>query len=68
ELMDDAIPVYVSPAYSFVLYPNRDLTPFRDYYHISGEEEGETCIRSNLRYQSFPEFIKALVKDGWLRQ
>lgn len=66
--MDDAKPVYISPAYAFVSYPNRDSTPFRDYYNINGEGEGDTCIRSNLRYQGFPEFIKALMKVGWLNQ
>ncbi|KAE9404950.1 saccharopine dehydrogenase [Gymnopus androsaceus JB14] len=68
KLMDDAKPVYISPAYAFVSYPNRDSTPFRDYYKINGEGEGETCIRSNLRYQGFPEFIKALMKIGWMNE
>ncbi|KAF9069486.1 spermidine synthase [Rhodocollybia butyracea] len=66
ELMAEAKPYYISPAYAFVAYPNRDSTPFRDYYRINGEGEGETCVRSNLRYQGFPEFIKALVQVGWL--
>ncbi|KIK56688.1 hypothetical protein GYMLUDRAFT_247708 [Collybiopsis luxurians FD-317 M1] len=52
---------YISPAYAFVAYPNDDSTPFRDLYSINDEGEGGTCIRCNLRYQGFPEFIKALV-------
>ncbi|KIK63858.1 hypothetical protein GYMLUDRAFT_40939 [Collybiopsis luxurians FD-317 M1] len=66
ELMGEAKPYYISPAYAFVAYPNRDSTPFRDFYKINGEGEGETCIRGTLRYQGFPEFIKALVQVGWL--
>ncbi|KAE9406491.1 saccharopine dehydrogenase [Gymnopus androsaceus JB14] len=66
ELMGEAKPYYISPAYAFVAYPNRDSTPFRDFYRINGEGEGETCIRGTLRYQGFPEFIKALVAVGWL--
>jgi saccharopine dehydrogenase-like NADP-dependent oxidoreductase len=61
--MDHAIPYYISPAYAFVAYPNRDSTPFREFYNIP---EAETVIRGTLRYQGFPEFIGALVKLGWL--
>ncbi|KAJ3990052.1 saccharopine dehydrogenase [Lentinula detonsa] len=66
ELMGEAKPYYISPAYAFVAYPNRDSSPFRDFYRINGEGEGETVIRGTLRYQGFPEFIKALVQVGWL--
>ncbi|KAJ3830436.1 saccharopine dehydrogenase [Lentinula raphanica] len=66
ELMGEAKPYYISPAYAFVAYPNRDSTPFREFYNINGEGEGETVIRGTLRYQGFPEFIKALVEVGWL--
>jgi spermidine synthase / saccharopine dehydrogenase (NADP+, L-glutamate-forming) len=66
KLMAEAKPYYISPAYAFVAYPNRDSTPFREWYKINGEGEGQTCVRSNLRYQGFPGFIKALVEVGWL--
>ncbi|KAF9260420.1 hypothetical protein L218DRAFT_932518 [Marasmius fiardii PR-910] len=66
ELMKAAQPYYISPAYAFVAYPNRDSTPFREWYGIDGIDEGQTVIRGTLRYQGFPEFIKALVDLGWL--
>lgn len=65
ELMSHAAPYYISPAYAFVAYPNRDSTPFREWYNIP---EAETVIRGTLRYQGFPEFIGALVKLGWLNE
>ncbi|KAL0057758.1 hypothetical protein AAF712_015588 [Marasmius tenuissimus] len=66
KLMGEAKPYYISPAYAFVAYPNRDSTPFRKWYNINREGEGETVVRGTLRYQGFPEFIKALVDLGWL--
>jgi spermidine synthase len=65
ELMAYAQPYYISPAYAFVAYPNRDSTPFREWYDIP---EAETLIRGTLRYQGFPEFVKALVELGWLEE
>ena len=61
--MGCAKPYYISPAFAFNAYPNRDSTPFREFYNIP---EAETVIRGTLRYQGFPEFIKALVQIGWL--
>jgi len=63
ELMGCANPYYISPAFAFVAYPNRDSTPFQQFYNIP---EADTVIRGTLRYQGFPEFIKALVELGWL--
>jgi spermidine synthase len=63
--MGHAKPYYISPAFAFVGYPNRDSTPFREWYHIP---EAETVLRGSLRYQGFPEFIGTLVKLGWLDQ
>ena len=63
DLMAHAKPYYISPAFAFVAYPNRNSTPFRDFYRIP---EAQTCIRGTLRYQGFPEFVKALVQLGWL--
>ncbi|KAI5891223.1 uncharacterized protein SCHCODRAFT_02628453 [Schizophyllum commune H4-8] len=65
DLMGHAKPYYISPAYAYVAYPNRDSTPFREFYGIP---EAETCVRGTLRYQGFPEFVKALVQTGWLDQ
>ncbi|KAF8964129.1 spermidine synthase [Flammula alnicola] len=63
ELMAHALPYYITPAFAFVAYPNRDSTPFREYYNIP---EAETVVRGTLRYQGFPEFVKALVEIGWM--
>lgn len=61
--MAHAKPYYISPAFAFVAYPNRDSTPFREFYDIP---EAETVVRGTLRYQGFPEFIKSLVDIGLL--
>ncbi|KAH9850886.1 saccharopine dehydrogenase [Lenzites betulinus] len=63
DLMSVAKPYYITPAFAFVAYPNRDSVPFREYYNIP---EAEHVIRGTLRYQGFPEFVKALVALGWL--
>ena len=61
--MAHAKPYYITPAFAFVAYPNRDSTPFKEFYNIP---EAETVIRGTMRYQGFPEFVKALVQLGWL--
>jgi spermidine synthase len=61
--MGQAKPYYITPAFAFVAYPNRDSTGFREFYNMP---EAETVIRGTLRYQGFPEFIKTLVQMGWL--
>ena len=61
--MGHAKPYFITPAFSFVAYPNRDSTSFREFYNIP---EAETVIRGTLRYQGFPEFIHTLVQMGWL--
>ncbi|KAI0323814.1 glyceraldehyde-3-phosphate dehydrogenase-like protein [Cubamyces sp. BRFM 1775] len=63
DLMNTARPYYITPAFAFVAYPNRNSVPFREFYNIP---EAETVIRGTLRYQGFPEFVKALVSLGWL--
>ncbi|GAA6060401.1 hypothetical protein JCM10212_004654 [Sporobolomyces blumeae] len=65
DLMAHAKPYYINPAFAFVAYPNRDSTPFREHYQIP---EAETVVRGTLRYQGFPEFIKALVDIGFLNE
>ena len=61
--MAHAKPYYISPPYAFVAYPNRNSVPFREFYNIP---EAQTVVRGTLRYQGFPEFVKAFVKLGWL--
>ena len=62
-LMQHAQPYYISPAFAFVAYPNRNSVPFQEFYAIP---EAETVVRGTLRYQGFPAFVKALVALGWL--
>lgn len=63
ELMGTAKPYFITPAFAFVAYPNRNSVPFREFYNIP---EAETVVRGTLRYQGFPAFIKALVDTGFL--
>lgn len=63
QLMGHAKPYFISPAFAFVGYPNRNSVPFREWYRIP---EAETVVRGTLRYQGFPEFVKVLVQLGWL--
>ena len=51
------------PGFSFVAYPNRDSTPYRERYAIP---EAETIIRGTLRFQGFPQFVRVLVDMGFL--
>ena len=63
KLMALAKPYYISPAFAFVAYPNRNSAQYREWYNIP---EADTVVRGTLRYQGFPEFIRALVHLGWL--
>ena len=63
QLMDSAKPWYIYPAFAFVGYPNRDSTPYTQRYNIP---ECKNLVRGTLRYQGFPQFIKALVSLGFL--
>lgn len=63
DLMATAKPYYIYPGFAFVAYPNRDSTPFRERYAIP---EAQTLCRGTLRYQGFPQMIKALVDMGFL--
>lgn len=65
ELMASAKPYFIYPGFAFVAYGNRDSTSFRERYSIP---EAQTLIRGTLRYQGFPEFIKALVDIGFLSE
>ncbi|KZF22671.1 putative Saccharopine dehydrogenase [Xylona heveae TC161] len=65
ELMAEAKPYFIYPGYAFVAYPNRDSTPYKERYSIP---EADTIVRGTLRYQGFPEFIKALVDIGFLSE
>ncbi|PVV04703.1 hypothetical protein BB560_000791 [Smittium megazygosporum] len=62
DLMASAKPIFIYPAFSFVGYPNRDSTHYKEIYSIP---EAQTVIRGTLRYQGFPEFVKALVDIGF---
>lgn len=44
-------------------YPNRDSTPFREFYNIP---EAHTVIRGSLRYEGNPALVRALIDLGWL--
>lgn len=65
DLMTTAKPYYIYPGFSFVAYPNRDSTPYRERYGIP---EADELIRGTLRYQGFPEFVKVLVDLGFLSE
>ncbi|RDB15379.1 Saccharopine dehydrogenase [NADP(+), L-glutamate-forming] [Hypsizygus marmoreus] len=58
ELMGYAKPYFISPAFAFVAYPNRDSVPFKEYYNIP---EAETVVRGTLRYQAPVEGVVG----GW---
>jgi saccharopine dehydrogenase-like NADP-dependent oxidoreductase len=61
--MSSAKPYLIYPAFAFLGYPNRDSTPFREFYNIP---EVQNVVRGTLRYQGFTNFVKALVKIGLL--
>ena len=65
ELMKSARPYFIYPGFAFVAYPNRDSSGYKERYGIP---EAETVIRGTLRYQGFPEFVKALVDIGFLSE
>ena len=61
--MASSVPYHVLDGYSFLAYPNRDSTSFREFYNIP---EARTVVRGSLRYQGNPALIRALVDLGWL--
>ncbi|KAF1957460.1 saccharopine dehydrogenase-like protein [Byssothecium circinans] len=65
ELMAEAKPYFIYPGFAFVAYPNRDSTPYKERYNIP---EAQTIVRGTMRYQGFPEYIKALVDIGFLSE
>ncbi|KAI9679067.1 MAG: Saccharopine dehydrogenase [NADP(+), L-glutamate-forming] [Trizodia sp. TS-e1964] len=65
ELMATARPYFIYPGFSFVAYPNRDSTTYKERYNIP---EARTIIRGTLRYQGFPEFVRVLVDIGFLSE
>ncbi|KAI0194643.1 saccharopine dehydrogenase [Astrocystis sublimbata] len=64
DLMATAKPYYIYPGFSFVGYPNRDSTPYKERYNMP---EAQTIVRGTLRYAGFPEFVKVLVDIGFLK-
>ncbi|KAI9737519.1 MAG: Saccharopine dehydrogenase [NADP(+), L-glutamate-forming] [Cirrosporium novae-zelandiae] len=66
DLMDTAKPFDSGyKGYSFLAYPNRDSTTYKERYQIP---EAETVIRGTLRYQGFTELVKVLVDIGFLSE
>jgi len=63
ELMASAKPYLIYPGFAFLAYPNRDSTPFKEFYKIP---EAQTILRGTLRYQGFTDFVKVLVEIGLL--
>ena len=64
DLMSEAKPYPVAnPAYNFICYPNRDSTPFKEFYNIP---EVETLQRGTLRYTGFDDMIKCFIECGFL--
>ncbi|CAG8471539.1 1329_t:CDS:2 [Acaulospora colombiana] len=61
--MQVAKPYVIYPAFAFLAYPNRDSTPFKEFYNIP---EAQTVLRGTLRYQGFTDFVKVLVNIGLL--
>jgi spermidine synthase len=55
DLMGYVHPYFISPAFAFVAYPNRNAVPFKEFYRIP---EAETVVRGTLCYQGFPEILK----------
>ncbi|CAG8806369.1 35829_t:CDS:2, partial [Racocetra persica] len=54
QLMLSAKPYFIYPAFAFWAYPNRDSTPFREFYNIPEAKTG------------FTSFVKVLVDIGLL--
>lgn len=65
DLMGSAKPYFIYPGYAFVAYPNRDSIPYKERYNIP---EAQTIVRGTLRYQGFPQFIRALVDLGFFEE
>lgn len=61
--MSSAKPYFIYPAFAFLCYPNRDSTPFKEFYNIP---EAQNIVRGTLRYQGFTGFVEVLVKIGLL--
>lgn len=64
DLMSVAKPYYgLPPAYNLQCYPNRDSTPFREFYNIP---EAQTVVRGTLRYGDFASVVLTWVEIGLL--
>lgn len=59
------LPYFIYLGYAFVAYPNRDSIPYKERYNIP---EAQTIVRGTLRYQGFPQFIRALVDLGFFEE
>uniref|UniRef100_A0A098D1D9 Saccharopine dehydrogenase n=1 Tax=Gibberella zeae (strain ATCC MYA-4620 / CBS 123657 / FGSC 9075 / NRRL 31084 / PH-1) TaxID=229533 RepID=A0A098D1D9_GIBZE len=64
DLMSTAQPYHSGYlGFNFVAYGNRDSTGYRERYRIP---DAETVVRGTMRYNGFPQFVKALVDIGFL--
>ncbi|KAK3352681.1 hypothetical protein B0T25DRAFT_517908 [Lasiosphaeria hispida] len=52
-----------NPRYSFLIYPNRDSTPFPKFYNIP---KAHTIMHRSLQYKANPALVKALIRLRWL--
>ena len=65
ELMPRPNPCFISPAFSFVAYPNRDSTPFKEWYNIP-EVVTKVSLSSSGHWSSWGGWMTRQ-KIGWLR-
>jgi saccharopine dehydrogenase-like NADP-dependent oxidoreductase len=63
DLMASAKPYYFTPAYNLVCYPNRDSTPFREFY---GLKDVQNLVRGTMRYSGFCEVALTWKEMGFL--
>ncbi|KAJ9645383.1 saccharopine dehydrogenase (NADP+, L-glutamate-forming) [Coniosporium apollinis] len=65
DLMGEAKPYHLMPAFNLVGYPNRDCTSYRYRYNMP---DATDLVRGTLRYGGFPQFVKVLVDMGFLSE
>jgi hypothetical protein len=61
--MGHAKPYFITPAFAFVAYPNRDSTIFQRILQYPRSRDGD---KRDTEVSGIPEFIKTLVQMGWL--
>ena len=58
-----AQPYYFNPAYNLVCYPNRDSTPFKEFY---GLKDVQNLCRGSMRYGGFCEVVIVWREMGFI--